>query len=481
LILGAGMSPRRTALLTVLKLTDLAIVVACLAIAGAVGAPPPIADAWRSPLQMQVTISHVLLAAAYLLLWHVILNVRGLYHSYRLTPVSRELRDLLAAIALGTAPLAVAGIALGFQGITPAFLVAFVAAAITGLGLGRRLMRVVAGRVRRLGRNLRNVVIVGDGGAALDTATRLAQREALGYRVVEVLTLASATSARAREASAAELLDRLTTMLDREAIDEVFVAFSLEEAQPLMRPVIALCEDLGVTLRVIAQLAPLDWARASLDALAGQPVLTISSAPPESVWRVAKRLIDVTAATVGLLVLAPLFVAVAAVVKLDSKGPIFFAQTRVGLNRRRFRMFKFRTMIVDAEAAQAAIEHLNEGQGPVFKIEHDPRVTRVGRTLRRLSLDELPQLVNVLLGDMSLVGPRPLPVRDVDRMDVRWHQRRFSVKPGITCSWQVESRQPDFEEWIRSDIEYIQNWSLGRDLKILARTLPAVINGNGAY
>src|SRR6266481_5464886 len=470
------MAPRRTMLLTLLKLTDLMIVAACLAVAGALGAPAPLANAWRSPLQMQVTVSQVLLAAAYLVLWHVVLSVRGLYHSYRLSPVSRELRDLVTAIALATAPLVLAGFVLGFDTITPAFLVAFVAATTVGLGLGRRVMRVVAGLVRRLGRNLRDVVIVGDGGPALDAATRLARREALGYRVVDVLMLEPGATNGTREASAATLVARLGAIIDRQPIDEVFIAFSLEEAQPLIGPVIALCEDLGVTLRVIAQLAPLDWARVSLDALAGQPVLTISSAPAESVWLVAKRLLDLTAATIGVVVLAPLFLAAAVAVKVDSKGPIFFAQTRVGLNRRRFRIFKFRTMAVDAEAAQATLEHLNEAQGPVFKIENDPRVTRVGRILRRVSLDELPQLVNVLLGDMSLVGPRPLPLRDVRRMDIRWHQRRFSVKPGMTCSWQVESRQPDFDEWIRSDLEYIQNWSLRRDLKILARTLPAVIN-----
>ncbi len=468
-------------LLTLLKLTDLMIVAACLAVAGALGAPPPLANAWRSPLQMQVTVSQVLLAAAYLVLWHVVLSVRGLYHSYRLSPVSRELRDLVTAIALATAPLVLAGFVLGFDTITPAFLVAFVAATTVGLGLGRRVMRVVAGLVRRLGRNLRDVVIVGDGGPALDAATRLARRETLGYRVVDVLMLEPGATNGTREPSAATLVARLGAIIDRQPIDEVFIAFSLEEAQPLIGPVIALCEDLGVTLRVIAQLAPLDWARASLDALAGQPVLTISSAPAESVWLVAKRLLDLTAATIGVVVLAPLFLAAAVAVKLDSKGPIFFAQTRVGLNRRRFRIFKFRTMAVDAEAAQATLEDLNEAQGPVFKIENDPRVTRVGRILRRVSLDELPQLVNVLLGDMSLVGPRPLPLRDVRRMDIRWHQRRFSVKPGMTCSWQVESRQPDFDEWIRSDLEYIQNWSLRRDLKILARTLPAVISGTGAY
>jgi lipopolysaccharide/colanic/teichoic acid biosynthesis glycosyltransferase len=130
---------------------------------------------------------------------------------------------------------------------------------------------------------------------------------------------------------------------------------------------------------------------------------------------------------------------------------------------------------------QAALEPLNEADGPVFKIENDPRVTRIGKWLRRLSLDELPQLVNVLKGEMSLVGPRPLPVRDVSRIDVRWHKRRFSVKPGITCLWQVNSRLPKFDEWIRSDMEYIDNWSLALDLKILVKTIPAVLSGQGAH
>jgi lipopolysaccharide/colanic/teichoic acid biosynthesis glycosyltransferase len=151
------------------------------------------------------------------------------------------------------------------------------------------------------------------------------------------------------------------------------------------------------------------------------------------------------------------------------------------MNRRRFPAYKFRTMVAGAEQLQADLEHLNEAEGPVFKIQDDPRITRLGRVLRRFSLDELPQLVNVLMGDMSLVGPRPLPVRDVDLIDTRWHRRRFSVKPGITCLWQINSREPKFEEWIRSDMEYIDNWSLMLDLKILVKTIPAVIFGQGAH
>ncbi len=474
------MSPRRTALLTLLKLTDLLIVTVCLTLGAAVGSPESFAAALESPLQMQVTVSHVLLLGAYLLLWHVVLNIRGLYRSYRLSPVSRELRDLLAAIALASAPLVVAGSVLGFAAISGRFLTGFVASTVVFLGLGRRVLRVVAGNIRALGRNLRDVIIVGDGGVALQTATRLAQREALGYRVVEVLTLTEASNPAAREAQAAALLARVGDLVSRTPIDEIFFASSLDYAQPLVRPLIALCEEVGVTLRVVAQLAPLDWARASLDALDGQPVLTISSAPPESVRLVAKRLLDITVSAVGLFVLTPLMLLIALAIKLDSRGPVFFTQTRVGLNRRRFRMFKFRTMVSDAEDRQAELEHMNEAEGPVFKIENDPRITALGWWLRRTSLDELPQLLNVLLGEMSLVGPRPLPLRDVSRMSMGWHQRRFVVKPGIPCAWQAESPQPECDQWIRSDIEYIQNWSLANDFKILARTLPAVIAGNGA-
>src|SRR6185436_14670410 len=203
----------------------------------------------------------------------------------------------------------------------------------------------------------------------------------------------------------------------------------------LIQPIVSLCEEQGITVRVVAHLADLDWGRASIDTLGEQPVITISSGPPDTLRLVAKRLIDVTGAGLGLLVLSPIMLALAIAIRFDSRGPILFVQERVGLNRRRFPAYKFRTMVVDAEKLQADLEHLNEAEGPVFKIEEDPRCTRLGRMLRRLSLDELPQLANVLMGDMSLVGPRPLPVRDVDRIDTRWHRRRFSVKPGITCLW----------------------------------------------
>jgi len=222
-------------------------------------------------------------------------------------------------------------------------------------------------------------------------------------------------------------------------------------------------------------------ARAQVDEVDGRPIITVFTGPPDSLPIAVKRVIDLVVSAIALFLLTPVFVLIALVIKLDSRGPVLFRQERVGFNRRRFHALKFRTMVEGAERQQAALEVLNEAQGPVFKIRRDPRITRAGRWLRRMSLDELPQLLNVLRGDMSLVGPRPLPLRDVSRIDVNAHKRRFSVRPGITCLWQVNGREPRFEDWIKSDMEYIDNWSLGLDLRIIMKTIPAVLGGRGAY
>jgi lipopolysaccharide/colanic/teichoic acid biosynthesis glycosyltransferase len=181
------------------------------------------------------------------------------------------------------------------------------------------------------------------------------------------------------------------------------------------------------------------------------------------------------------LLLSPIFVLTAVLIKITSPGPVFFVQERVGLNKRRIGVYKFRTMVPGAEKKQAELESLNEAGGPVFKIKNDPRITPFGKILRKTSIDELPQLFNVLKGDMSLVGPRPLPVRDYEGFDKDWHRRRFSVRPGITCLWQINGRSDtSFEKWMELDMEYIDNWSLWLDLKILAGTIPAVLKGSGA-
>jgi len=197
--------------------------------------------------------------------------------------------------------------------------------------------------------------------------------------------------------------------------------------------------------------------------------------------RTVKRMLDIAMASTALLILSPILLITAIAIKLTSPGPVLFVQERVGLNKRRFKIFKFRTMISNAEMLMADLEKHNEATGPVFKIKNDPRITTIGKFLRRRSIDELPQLFNVLKGDMSLVGPRPLPVRDYEGFNEDWQRRRFSVKPGITCLWQVNGRSGiSFNQWMILDLRYLDEWSIWLDLKILAKTVPAVVKGAGA-
>jgi len=193
------------------------------------------------------------------------------------------------------------------------------------------------------------------------------------------------------------------------------------------------------------------------------------------------RLLDVLVSLSCIICFAPILLITAILIKLTSPGPVFFAQRRLGLNKRVFSVYKFRTMVEGAEKKQAELERLNEVTGPVFKITNDPRITTIGRFLRKTSIDELPQLFNVLKGHMSLVGPRPLPLRDCRGFEKDWHRRRFSVRPGITCLWQISGRSSvHFERWMELDMEYIDRWSIWLDLKILFQTIPAVLKGSGA-
>jgi exopolysaccharide biosynthesis polyprenyl glycosylphosphotransferase len=225
----------------------------------------------------------------------------------------------------------------------------------------------------------------------------------------------------------------------------------------------------------------LKLARTRVEEYEGESIISIYTGSKELGALFAKRALDFTVALILLALLSPLFAIVAAIIKLTSEGPVFFTQKRLGLNKRLFSMWKFRTMIADAEAKLAVLEDQNEMEGPVFKIKNDPRITSTGKFLRKTSIDELPQLINVLLGDMSLVGPRPLPVRDFEGFDQDWHRRRFSVPPGITCLWQVNGRSDiGFDKWMKLDMQYIDEWSFWLDLKILLRTIPAVLRGSGA-
>jgi len=245
---------------------------------------------------------------------------------------------------------------------------------------------------------------------------------------------------------------------------------------------IQICEMEGVEAWLLADFFKTQISKTSLDDLADRPVLVFRSTPEESWQAFAKQVIDFMGALGLLLLLSPLMLVVAVAIKRTSRGPVFFKQLRSGLNGQPFTMLKFRSMVSDAEQRKHELEALNEMSGPVFKVTNDPRVTPIGQWLRKKSIDELPQLWNVLRGDMSLVGPRPLPVDEVNRFDDFSHRRRLSVKPGLTCLWQVSGRNnvKDFKTWVRLDLEYIDNWSLWLDIKILLRTIPVVLLGTGA-
>jgi exopolysaccharide biosynthesis polyprenyl glycosylphosphotransferase len=337
--------------------------------------------------------------------------------------------------------------------------------------------------LRRQGKNSRFLLIVGTNQRAIDFADQLANRPDFGYKVVGFVDddwqgIRSFEATRyTRCCSFPDLVD----FLRQNVVDEMAIFLPLRSYYERAAQLVSLCEQHGIALRLkspafnlrrtVAQKQDLDQIS---DVLA---LATCTEAWPS----LAKRALDVVVSAVLLVTWSPLFAFVALLIKSTSRGPLFFSQVRVGLNKRQFKMYKFRTMVANAEQMQDQLLSMNEMSGPVFKIRHDPRITPCGRILRKISIDELPQLFNVLLGDMSLVGPRAMSLRDYQLFDQDWQRRRFSVKPGITCLWQIKGRNSiPFEKWMELDVEYIDKWSLWLDFKILVQTLPAVVRGTGA-
>jgi exopolysaccharide biosynthesis polyprenyl glycosylphosphotransferase len=277
-------------------------------------------------------------------------------------------------------------------------------------------------------------------------------------------------------------LPQLVEMLHDHAINGVILSAKHTYFEHIEN-VIKACELEGVEVWLLADFFTTQISRTSFDVLLGRPLLIFRSTPETSWAGLVKQLMDFFGALALLVVVAPLvMLPVAVLIKLFSPGPVLFRQQRSGLNGAPFTLYKFRTMVTNAEQFKHELEVMNEMSGPVFKVTKDPRITPLGKILRRYSLDELPQLFNVLRNEMSLVGPRPLPVDEVRRFNDLSHRRRLSVKPGLTCLWQVQGRNQisDFRDWVRLDLEYIDNWSLWLDIKILFRTIPAVFAATGA-
>lgn len=276
-------------------------------------------------------------------------------------------------------------------------------------------------------------------------------------------------------------LSDLIEAMHRHAVSRVIFAAGHSQLNRV-EEAIGACEVEGVPAWLVADFIHTSISKPDFDAFAGRPMLVFRSTPEVSWALLLKGVIDRVFAFAMLLIMAIPMAIVALVIRLTSKGPVIFRQNRAGRYGKPFVMYKFRSMSDDAEMRRAELEPFNQMQGPVFKVESDPRITPLGRWLRRTSFDELPQLANVLMGDMSLVGPRPLPLYEVEKFENTAQRRRLSVKPGLTCLWQISGRNQvkDFQDWVKLDLDYIDGWSLGLDFKILLRTIPAVILGLGA-
>jgi exopolysaccharide biosynthesis polyprenyl glycosylphosphotransferase len=329
--------------------------------------------------------------------------------------------------------------------------------------------------IRRKGRNVRYMLILGTGDAAVEFARDVEDHTALGLRVMGFVGEPPVTRLRWPYLGQ---IESVGDILHHNVVDEVAICLPFSE-WPQVQEIANECEEEGKIVRIPLDVPALGPGMRFVEDLDGTAVLSLVKGPDRVLGLAAKRLIDVAAAAFGIVLLSPLMIGIAVYIRLRDGSPAIFRQTRIGMHGREFTIYKFRTMVRDAEDRLAAIQHLSVINGPAFKVPDDPRITPWGRMLRRTSLDELPQLFNVLKGEMSLVGPRPAPPREVAAYDL-WHRRRLSMKPGITGLWQLSSRSDsDFDERARLDLDYIDRWSLWLDLRIVARTLPAVLQLDG--
>ena len=422
----------------------------------------------------------------------VLLNLMGAYGSMRRSSVLRLFRVAFLSSALVFVLLAATLFILKIN-ISRSFVGLFVLLSGCGLAIERYAVLKFLRYWRRQGHNFRNVIICGIGEQSLKLAREIVGRPELGIHIRGFGDLRAADKHQAasiqhlrRDLAGSVKVGRVLIgtaavcrALEDYAIDEVLFT-DVVEVMPQVEEMIMVCAEQGVRTTIAADLFSIGLIKSEISYFGGMPLIHFQTPPGDS-WELAlKRVIDIVVAGLALVAMAPIFALLALGIKA-STGPVIFRQTRMGLNGRLFQMLKFRSMYLDAEQALDVLRTKNEMNGPTFKMKNDPRVTSFGRFLRRFSLDELPQLWNVFVGEMSLVGPRP-PIPGEVSLYERSSRRRLSMRPGLTCIWQVSGRNEikDFESWVKLDLNYIDNWSLMGDLVLLLRTVPAVLFGTGA-
>lgn len=428
-------------------------------------------------LELRVTLLNVVFAALFVLAWISLFNVLGLYRLGSQN-LFRKLIRVFKACAVMSAVLGLFLVTSHTQG--PPRRIAFIFFVSAFLLESLRVTGYSLVRAWVSARDPRLVLVVGSGRKASKAWRQIRTRY---HSSVKLIGFVDDRPVSEMPPDIADRylgpVDQLSELLLHNVVDELLIALPTKSCYDTIQRAISIAEQVGVE---VVYMQDLYVSTLKQNGVAESEMFT-ELVPRQNDYmatQALKRVLDVVGALAGLILLSPLFVATAIAIKLTSDGPVFFSQERYGYRRRLFRMFKFRSMVQDAASKMAELEQQNEAVGPIFKIRHDPRITPLGRVLRSTSIDELPQLWNVIIGDMSLVGPRPMSIRDVSLFSEATLMRRFSVKPGITGLWQVSGRNPSFDEWVKFDCDYIDEWSLGLDLRILARTVTAVVKRSGA-
>ncbi len=431
----------------------------------------------------QLLTAHVGYLAAFVLAWWLVATDEGLMASQRNTAIAAQTYSVIKSAVLA---LVATGFLIAFfsQGdIDRPFLILFGIGAVSALLVFRLFVRFALWAARRSGFNYREILIVGANDRVKHLVDVIKAQPHFGYHLVGVLDPDRERFDALRETGLEYIgpIEDAEKILRDRVVDEVYICLPIRTFYKEIVSLARLCEGAGVPVRMMADLFPLHVATRRAYQLEDIPFVSLSTVPEFGASLILKRALDLAVAGTFLLLCAWwLFPLIGLIIKLDSRGPVFFRQDRVGLNQRTFRMIKFRTMIQGAEEIREELAEKNEADGPVFKIKDDPRITRIGRWLRKTSLDELPQLLNVLIGDMSLVGPRPPLPAEVAQYT--WDQRRrLSVRPGVTGLQQVSGRSGiSFNDWIDIDLAYIDHWNLLQDWRILLRTAQVVVEGKGA-
>ncbi len=432
-------------------------------------------------LSLRITLKNLALLCIFATIWWCVFAAFRFYRTDRLCLLKNELFAIFQACSLGT----MAAILFSLASVSGAFgsreVIWFWVCSVVLVSLSRIVARALGNLLAARNNRIKRCLIVGSGSRAITLYNWLLESAATKYDVIGFVDTATraSLSAPVRDRLIGKLSD-LREILKNDVVDEVLIALPVKSCYGKIQEAIEICEEVGVQCKLPSDSFNYSIAQPYLNRDRMDAFITLRVVR-DDYTKVVKRILDIVGSITAMILFAPLMLAIAVLLRCAGPGPVIFAQKRFGHNKRTFKMYKFRTMSQNAEQMQSKLENQNEMSGPVFKIRHDPRITPLGRILRRTSLDELPQLWNVLMGSMSLVGPRPLPARDVSRFSEAWLMRRFSVQPGLTCLWQISGRNnTTFDRWMELDLRYIDQWSLALDFSIIAKTFAVVLTGKGA-